>query len=197
MNRGVKMPNYYTELPENAKVVKTIDAKNNKTMLIFNLIAIVIMILSILPIILLKDFTLKDIESKELLIGLAVYIVGMVLYVVLHELTHGLVYKVMTKQKLTFGITLSCAFCGVPNIYVTKKTALLAILAPFVVYTLVLLPIIILLPANLINLALVIIFGTHVSGCVGDLYGTYTLLKLKGNILMNDTGPKQTFYELS
>ena len=191
------MANFFTELPENAKLVKTIDAKNKKTMLIFNLVAIIIMVASILPFVIIRDFTLKDVKSKELLIGLAIYIIGMILYIILHELTHGIVYKILTKQKLTFGITLSCAFCGVPNVYVTKRTALLAILAPFVVYTLILLPLIILLPANMICLALVLIFGTHTSGCVGDLYGTYVLLKLKGNILMNDTGPKQTFYELS
>ena len=129
MNRGVKMPNFYKELPENAKVVKTIDAKNKKTMLIFNLVAILIMVASIFPIVILKDFTLKDVNPTEMLIGLAVYLVGTVVYVILHELTHGLVYKTMTKEKLTFGLTLSCAFCGVPKIYVTRKTALLSILA--------------------------------------------------------------------
>ena len=192
------MPNFYKELPENAKVIKTIDAKDKKTMLIFNLVAIFIMIGSILPIIILKDFTLEsiNINPKDMLIGLAIYLAGTVGYIILHELTHGVVYKTMTKEKLTFGLTLSCAFCGVPNIYVTKKTALLSILAPFVVYTVVILPLIIILPANMINLALVLIFGTHTSGCVGDLYGTFVLLKLKGNILMNDTGPKQTFYKI-
>ena len=129
------MPNFYKELPENAKVVKTIDAKNKKTMLIFNLVAIFIMIGSILPIIILKDFTLEsiNINPKDMLIGLAVYLIGTVIYIILHELTHGVVYKTMTKEKLTFGLTLSCAFCGVPKIYVTRKTALLSILAPFVV----------------------------------------------------------------
>ena len=190
------MSNFYKELPENAKVVKTIDAKDKKTMLLFNLVAILIMAVTIFPIVILKDFTLKDVESVEMLIGLGIYLVGMVAYIILHELTHCIVYKTMTKEKLTFGLTLSCAFCGVPNIYVTKKTALLSILAPFVVYTVVILPLIIILPANMINLALVLIFGTHTSGCVGDLYGTFVLLKLKGNILMNDTGPKQTFYKI-
>ena len=190
------MPNFYKELPENAKVVKTIDAKNKKTMLIFNLVAILIMVGTILPIILFKDFTLEGVNPAEMLIGLAIYLVGTVAYIILHELTHGFVYKTMTKEKLTFGLTLSCAFCGVPKIYVTRKTALLSILAPFVVFTVVLLPLIIILPANMINLALVLIFGTHTSGCVGDLYGTIVLLKLKGNILMNDTGPKQTFYKI-
>lgn len=189
------MANYYTELPENYKVVKTIDAKNAKTVIWMNLVAIVLMVASILPFLLIKDFSLADVQPKELLLGAIVLIVGMIGYIILHELVHGLVYKLMTKQKLTFGLTLSCAFCGVPNIYVTRKTALLAILAPFVVFSLIFIPVIIILPANIINLALVIIFGVHFSGCVGDLYGTLVLISLKGDILMNDTGPKQTFYK--
>ena len=50
------------------------------------------------------------------------------------------------------------------------------------------------MPANMINLAILLVFGTHTSGCVGDLYGTIVLISLKGKLLMNDTGPKQTFY---
>ena len=188
------MPNYYKELPENYELVKTIDAKNAKTVIWMNVVAIVLMVASIMPFLMIKDYSMVDVEPKEMLIGLGVLFVGMIAYIILHELTHGLVYKVMTKQKLTFGLTLSCAFCGVPNIYVTRKTALLAILAPFVVFSIIFIPLIIVLPANMINLALVIIFGIHFSGCVGDLYGTIVLITLKGKILMNDTGPKQTFY---
>ena len=188
------MTNYYKELPENYELVKTIDAKNAKTVIWMNVVAIVLMVASIMPFLMIKDYSMVDVEPKEMLIGLGVLFVGMIAYIILHELTHGLVYKVMTKQKLTFGLTLSCAFCGVPNIYVTRKTALLAILAPFVVFSIIFIPLIIVLPANMINLALVIIFGIHFSGCVGDLYGTIVLITLKGKILMNDTGPKQTFY---
>ena len=106
------MPNYFDILPENYKLVKTIDAKNTKTVLLMNLVAIFIFIVSILPFIFLKDYSLKGISSTDLLIFLGVYLLLTISYVVAHELVHGLVYKVMTKQKLTFGITLTCAFCG-------------------------------------------------------------------------------------
>ena len=189
------MPNYFTDLPENYEEVKVIDAKDKKTILNMNLVGILIMLVSIVPLIIIKRVDLGEIEPIQMLIALGIYLVGMIIYVILHELTHGLVYKVMTKQKLTFGMTLTCAFCGVPNIYVTKRTALYSILAPFVVFTIIFLPIILILPASLYNLAIILIFGTHTSGCVGDLYGTIVLSRLKGDILMNDTGPTQTFYK--
>ena len=188
------MANYYNELPENYELVKTIDAKNAKTVIWMNVIGLAIFIVSIIPFLLLKEYSLRNVEPKDLLIFLGVYLILTVVYVIMHELTHGLVYKIMTKQKLTFGLTLSCAFCGVPKIFVTRKTALLAILAPFVLYTLVFVPILILMPANMISLAILLVFGTHTCGCVGDLYGTIVLISLKGELLMNDTGPKQTFF---
>ena len=189
------MQNYFKDLPENYEKIKVIDAKDRKTILNMNLVGILIMLVSIVPLIIIKRVDLGEIEPIDMLIALLVYFAGMVIYVILHELIHGLVYKIMTKEKLTFGITLTCAFCGVPNIYVTKKTALLAILAPFVLFTVIFLPIILILPASLYNLALILLFGTHTSGCVGDLYGTLVLSRLKGDILMNDTGPTQTFYK--
>ncbi len=125
---------------------------------------------------------------------LLLFIVCMCGYMVLHELTHGAVYKILTRQKLTFGISLSCAFCGVPNVFVNRKTALLALLAPFTLFSVIFLPIVFLAEGWLSALAL-LIFSVHFGGCAGDLYDTLLFLtSLRGDVLMKDTGPKQTFY---
>lgn len=188
------MEKYYEELPMGYREVKVIDAKDKKTITIFNLVAIFMMIVAFVPFLVLKPLSISN--SNLLLPFPLIMILGMVLYIILHELTHGIAYKIFTKQKLTYGITIFVAFCGVPHIYVSKKVALIAVLAPFVVFSTLLIPILIIMPANLIYLALVMIFSIHFSGCVGDLYVTYVLLKLKDDVLMNDTGPKQTFYIL-
>ena len=57
------------------------------------------------------------------MIAVVVFLVSLVLYLVLHELVHGAVYKALTHQKLTFGFTLTVAFCGVPDVYTSRKTA--------------------------------------------------------------------------
>jgi len=188
------MENFYYELPLGYEKFKVIDAKDKKTIIWFNLIAIFMMIIGALPFIALKPVAFIGIDL--FLPFILVMILGMIAYIVLHELTHGLVYKIYTKQKLTFGFTLTVAFCGVPNIYVSKKISLLAVLAPFVIYSIILIPILILITPNLIYLAFIMLFAMHFGGCVGDLYVTYILLKSKGKVLMNDTGPKQTFYRL-
>lgn len=187
------MERFYEELPLGYKEFKVIDAKDKKTILLFNFAAILMMALAAFPFIIFKPV---ELTTDLLLPFILVLVTGMITYIILHELTHGLVYKFYTKQKLTFGLTLTVAFCGVPHIYISKKVSLIAVLAPFVIYSVVLIPILILMPANLIYLAFIFIFAMHFGGCVGDLYVTLILLRLKGNILMNDTGPKQTFYQL-
>jgi hypothetical protein len=188
------MENYYHELPEGYKAIKSIDAKDKKTIIWFNLVAIIMMVIAALPFLVLKPV---DMSNRDMYIPFVLIVsIGMIAYIILHELTHGLIYKIYTKQKLTFGLTLFVAFCGVPNIYVSKKVSLVSVLAPFVLYSVILIPTLILMPANYLYLAFIIIFAVHFGGCVGDLYVTNVLLKLKGKILMNDTGPKQTFYQL-
>ena len=189
------MNNFYTELPYGYKEYKVIDAENKKTMIWFTIVNILLTAAAIIPFIFVLD--VKNLYEKpyKLAIILLVIFVGMIAYIVLHELTHGLFYKILTKQKLTYGFNFSVAFCGVPHIYVSKKTALFAVLAPFVIFTAILIPAIFLIPSDLFKLAVIIVFGIHFGGCVGDLYVTFILLKSKGDILMNDTGPKQTFYK--
>ncbi|MBR5044032.1 MAG: hypothetical protein IKX66_01680, partial [Clostridia bacterium] len=49
-----------------------------------------------------------------------------------------------------------------------------------------------------VSFAFLVLFAFHFGGCVGDLYDTVLLLfRLKGKLLMRDTGPMQTFYILS
>lgn len=187
------MNNYYKELPDNYEKYYEIDAKNNKIGIILNVLALLLSIGVMVPFIFLFDFSIEiNLFTALLLLILAV---SLVLYMVLHELVHGLVYKLMTHEKLTFGLTLTVAFCGVPNIYVSKKTALLSVYAPFVVFTVIFLLCIFLIPDTTIKLLFIILFGLHFGGCSGDLYVGFLLLKSKGNILMNDTGPKQTFFK--
>ena len=119
-------------------------------------------------------------------------------YIVLHELVHGIAYKALTGEKLTFGVSWSCAFCGVPHVYTYRKTAVISVISPFAVFTLLFIPIILILyPISpLYYLIAAFLFGMHLGGCSGDLYVFYLLtVKFKSKeTLMRDTGPEQFFY---
>lgn len=191
--------NFEERLPDGYQLVKVIDAKEGKTAVILSVSALVATIilayLGVVLVIKAKGAVSFDefILSSRYFIFLAV----MILYTIAHELTHGAAYKLLTGQKLTFGLTLTVAFCGVPQIYVYRKAALISVLAPFVVFSIVFgLPLFFL--NNAIDLMITaLMLAIHLGGCVGDLYVAWELLfRFKDeNTLMNDTGPKQTFYQ--
>ena len=75
---------------------------------------------------------------------------------------------------------------------------MIAVVAPFAVFTLLFIPILILLyfVSPLYYMIMAVVFGLHLGGCGGDLYVSYLLIsKFKNNnTLMRDTGPEQFFY---
>jgi Protein of unknown function (DUF3267). len=195
------MENYYKELPEGYREAKVVDAKAKKTSVVFTLSSFVLTAAVLLPILLTFGSLralFEEYGRKRMLIADAVFLICVVSYIVLHELVHGAAYKAMTHQKLTFGLTLTVAFCGVPDIYTSRKTALVALLAPFLTFSVILIPLTIWFYSfNMLYYLLSgILFAVHFGGCIGDLYMTALLLfKYKDpRTLINDTGPKQTIY---
>ncbi len=196
------MKAFEKELPEGYTLAKHINATNAKFGIIFNLISIVVTILILLfagwTITLNKSMLLGFTEPNRPL-AMIIMAISIFAYIVLHELVHGAAYKLTTKEELTFGLSWSCAFCGVPNIYTYRRTALIALLAPFLFFTAAMIPILIWLyfvhPYYYMCGALV--FGLHVGGCSGDLYMTILLLtKFKDKTtLIRDTGPEQYIYQ--
>lgn len=202
------MKTYEAELPQGYVEAKVIDAKDKKFAIIFNLIAVAVLVATTVitwfALFAQYDESFADIILNRILIfsvcemlaRIAIFMVVIIAYVVLHELLHGLVFKLMTKQKLTFGLTLAAAYCGVPDIYVYRKTALLSLLAPFTVFLPVFLVPMFFLQNYLDILLFAFMLGMHVGGCSGDLYDTFLFLfKYRDpSTLMHDTGPKQVIY---
>ena len=183
-------------IPEGYREVYHIDAANKKTGLLLTLGSLLIAACLIFFFFLSIDSL--SIDLRNLMKYNLVFLVVMLAYVILHELTHGAVYKALTKEKLRFGITWSAAFCGVPDIYTYRDTALKSLGAPLVLFSVILIPLLIWLYRVDAGWYLVagVIFSLHISGCIGDLYMTALLLtKFKDPAtLMRDTGPEQWIY---
>lgn len=201
----ISIPTYYASLPEGYKEIKVIDAKDSKkTAILLTIWSLILTIAALVPIYVSLGGSINGVidaaEKSDVspILALLVFVVSLVLYLVLHELVHGAAYKILTHQKLTFGFTLTVAFCGVPKIYTTRRTALIATTAPLLVFSAILIPIVVVLyTVNQLYYVLVgFLFAVHFGGCVGDIYVTLLLLLRYRNpkTLMNDTGPKQTFY---
>lgn len=195
-----KLANYYKDLPQGFAEDYRIDAKKTSVGVILNVIALVLMIAVVVICGLIKFRPLSSISEIEMdwtaLISLFVLFVAIIVYLIIHELTHGLFYKLLTKQKLRFGLTLTVAYCGLKEGFVNKKTSLIATLAPFVLHGIWMVIAIIFVPVGAWALMLIILFGLHVGGCCGDLWVTCILLfKYAGKpVLVGDDGPCQRFY---
>ena len=183
-------------VPEGYREVYHIDAANKKTGLLMTLGSL--LIAAVLLFFFFTSIDFINIELSHIIEYYIVFIVLMIAYMVLHELTHGAVYKVLTKEKLRFGMTWSVAFCGVPDIYTYRDTALKSLVAPLTLFSVILIPLLVWLHGVDAGWYLVvgIIFSLHISGCIGDMYMTVLFLtKFKDPAtLMRDTGPEQWVY---
>ncbi len=188
--------NFERELPQGYVEAKVVDAKNKGFAILMNVAALLIMTCLIVVGAFLIFLHAGDrIDQAPLIPPLAVA-VGMIVYIVLHELVHGIAYKLTTHEKLSFGLTLTAAYCGVPNIYVYRRASLIALLSPFLLFTVIFGVAIFAFSGLWDKLMVLILFSLHVGGCVGDLYDTCLyLFKFRDpGVLMRDSGPKQIFY---
>ena len=196
--------NFEKELPEGFREALHVDAREAKFGIIFNLISIAVLAaVMVLAVLSLRaggklSLDMLEMEPPLLLLAYLVLFVSMIAYVVLHELVHGIAYKALTGERLTFGMSWSCAFCGVPTVFTYRKTALIALAAPFLTFSVLLVPVAIALffVHPLLYIACATLFALHLGGCAGDLYMMILLLfKFKDKkLLMKDTGPEQFLY---
>lgn len=188
-------------LPPGYREVYRLDATNVKVGLLFNLIGILMMVaafvLGCIPFWMQGE---KVIAQYGMLLIPASTLGALItlLCIVLHELVHGLAYMLMTGEQMKFGISWSCAFCGVPHIYTYRKTASVAVILPFLIFSalLIALTVISFFISPFFYFVFLIVFCCHFGGCSGDLY-VFLLLHLRfrsRELLMRDTGPEQTFY---
>ena len=191
---------HYKNLPVGYEEDYKLDSTSKKMKVAANVYSLIVLFVVLFITILIRALTVGiEIVIPELgaySIKLLIFIFAMLAYICLHEIVHGIAYKLMTKEKLTFGLKLPVAYCGVKDIYTTKKTALIALLSPFVVFNFVFIIPLFFIKDGLDYSICAFLLSMHVSGCIFDLYDTYLLLfKYKNkDVLLYDDGPTQTFY---
>lgn len=197
----MKEKTFEKDLPEGYKQVYHLDARQAKFGIIFNTIAVLVFaVVAVIAFAVLhySGVELSFLIGAETMIAYLVFMLLMVVYIVLHELVHGIAYKSLTGEKLTFGMSWSCAFCGVPNIYTYRKTALVALTSPLIVFSVIFiaLTVVMYFVSPIYYLVFAFLFGLHLGGCSGDIYVTILFMtKFKNkSTLMRDTGPEQFFY---
>ncbi len=186
----------FENLPDGYNEIYTIDLqKNKKSALLVNLLAIVIAVLLVVPMhFAVPIFSMFSMEKgmKNYLLRFGVLIVLIVLYMVLHELVHGIAMKICGTKKVKYGFTGMYAFAGSKDYY-DKKAYIFIALAPVVLWGIVLA---VITPLVTVEWFWVIymIQITNLSGAAGDLFVTVKFSRLPSDILVQDYGVGMKVY---
>ena len=183
--------NSYVELPNGYREIEHVDLqKDKKLALLVNVIAVIIMVITFLiGHVIVPFWSFYDMGG---ILPMVVMLVGMIAYIFLHEIVHGIFMKKYSEQKPFYGFTGMYAYAG-SNCYFSKKSYIVIALAPIVVWGIVLLVL------NLIFQetwfwVIYFIQIINLSGAAGDLYVTYRFSKLPEDILIKDVGVSMTIY---
>jgi len=185
----------YQALPENYREIMSVDLKNNKKLalgisLLSFFIMLVMALIAIRPF--LGSLLETEFDTGAYLLRLAVMLVSIFAYIVLHEAVHGIAMKFCGTKKVRFGVTLMYAFAGSDDYY-DKKSYLFIALAPVVLWGLVLALICLLVPQSWFWVAYFIQI-LNISGASGDLYVTARFARLPDDILVRDWGVSMKVY---
>lgn len=176
-------------LPGDYTPIMSVDMQNNKkTAIIVNVIAVALMIVMIVPVCFFVPITLL----VKNIVGLAVFAVGYIVYIILHELTHAAVMKAFGAKKINFGFTGLYAYAGC-NFYFDRKSYCLIALAPVILFGIIFGAINFFVPASWFWCVYMLQVG-NISGAAGDFYVTWRFSRLPRDILVHDSGTAMTVF---
>lgn len=183
-------------LPEGYQEIYSIDLqKDKKAAVLVNALALMIAAAMVVPMhFYIPITTLFDMRSGlgTYIIRFAVLIILIVVYMILHELVHGIVMKSCGTKKIKYGFTGMYAFAGSDDYY-DKRSYITIALAPIVVWGIVLAVVNAFVPAQWFWVVY-FIQVTNISGAAGDLYVTAKFLRFPKDILVTDCGVGMTVF---
>lgn len=180
------------ELPEGYSEYYRLDMqKQKKPMLIINITAIVIMVLLYLVGTVFHPIS-EFFSSKQYFTRFIFMAVGYILYIILHELVHGITMKYYGAKKIKYGFTGMYAFAGCQE-YFAKKPYIVIAFAPIVAWGVVLAVLCAVVPASWFWVVYFIQIG-NIAGAAGDAYVSFVFAKMPKDILIKDGGVSMTVY---
>ena len=188
------------DLPENYKKSLTIDIEKDKRLaLIVNGISFAIfVIMAVIMCFFVPAFQLVMPQEGEghfaALPRVGVLFAGLLAYIILHELTHGVAMKLFGASKINYGFTGLYAYAGSDS-YFDKKSFIIISLSPIVIWGVILTIINLLVPYNWIW-TIYFIQLVNVAGAAGDFYVTFKLLKMDDSVLVYDEGVGMSIYTI-
>lgn len=183
-------------LPDNYEQIFEVDLqKDKKKALLINLLGAAIMIAMVIPALFIVPITaLFDMSAGLGMYALrfGVLIAANIVYIILHELTHGVAMKLCGTKKIKYGFTGLYAFAGSDDYY-GKGSYIFIALAPVVLWGVILVVICPLLPAEWFWVAYTVQIA-NIGGAAGDFYVTAKFSRFPADILVKDSGVGMRVY---
>ena len=169
------------KLPEGYKEIKRINLQKDKKKAIYLNIAGLILML-VLYFIGNVIYPTSNNNYKIIFPILFFYL----LYIIGHELVHGIFMKLYSGVKPKYGFTLLYAYAG-SDAFFNKKQYITISLAPVIICGIIFLILNISLPLKWFWIIYMLQI-LNLSGAVGDIYMTLLMTKLPEDVLINDSG---------
>ncbi|MBR6772806.1 MAG: DUF3267 domain-containing protein [Clostridia bacterium] len=183
-------------LPEGYREIYSVNLqKDKKVMLLLNLFSLLIGAALIVPVLFFKPISALFSMEKGMgsyLLRFAAIIVFSVVYLVLHELVHGVAMKLCGTKKVKYGFTGLYAFAGSTDFY-GKGAYIFIALAP-VVFWGIILAVITPLVNNEWFWVVYFVQVFNLSGAAGDLFVTFKFSRFPKDILISDNGVGMIVY---
>ena len=179
----------YKTLPKGYQYAGTLDFMRNRDQIrsVLKLAAMLIatpLIIGV-AVTIMRPSILRFLRNWKIWLWIALMLVA---YIPLHELVHGAVMFALTGVKPNFGIKLPYAWAG-STAWFDRKSHVITALAPMLLWGVVLLILIFALPEKWFW-PLWIVQISNLSGSAGDIYCVQALLKMDGELLIQDTGTR-------
>lgn len=185
----------YAKLPQGYAPYASIDLVHNKKQfwIVNGLSVVLCVIMWVLPA--LWGYSLLDFNGEESLsayfLRVGIAIAGLLAYIALHELTHGVVMKACGAS-VRYGYKVVYAYAG-SDAYFTRSAYIVIALAPVVVWGIVFAVLAACLPREWFPVVWLWQL-VNISSAAGDFYCTCRILRAPRDTLVQDTGTAMTFY---
>ena len=189
------MKGSYVDLQDNYILIREIDPnKNKKEFWLMNIGSFVLLIpFFIIYFFLNPDFRIEFGFSRLLISFLL--IVSIILLIPVHELIHGLFFKLFGNGKLKFGFHGFAFSCSMPSHYFNKRAYTLIGLAPLIIISIITGALSIFMYKSDYFIIPYAVLAINFSSSIGDIYVIFVLFKYKKTVLVNDIGVAMRFYD--
>lgn len=169
--------------------------KDKRIAVLINILAVLIGVAMAVPMhFYIPISTLFDMEKGMLnyFLRFAVLFFSIIVYMILHELIHGVTMKICGSENVKYGFTGLYAFAGSEDYY-NKKEYIAITLAPVILFFFVFLVLCFMLPKEWFWVVYFLQI-TNISGAAGDFFVAVKFLQFPKDILISDCGVEMTVF---